>query len=343
MQYHRLGNSSLNVSQVCLGTMTWGQQNSRSEAHAQLDLAVDAGINFFDSAEMYPVPARAETQGATETILGSWLADHDRGRYMVASKVIGKSNLTWIRGGGLLNRDHIRQALEDSLRRLRTDYIDLYQVHWPDRYVPKFGGFHFEPSRYSEGTPILETIEVLAELIGEGKIRYYGLSNETPYGLSQYIRLAEQHGLPKPVSIQNAYNLLNRVFEIHLAETCFHENIMLLAYSPLGFGYLTGKYRAGVRPERARVSLFPHYVQRYQGKANAAQAIEAYAALAGADGLARLALRFIKNRPLPNCVIIGASNLDQLRENLAHLQGELSPERAAAVEEIHRRYPNPCP
>ncbi len=343
MQYHRLGSSSLNVSQVCLGTMTWGQQNTEDEAHAQLDLAVEMGVNFFDTAEMYPVPAKAETQGATERILGSWLAGRERSRYVVASKVIGRSELAWIREGGYLSRDHIRRALEASLRRLRTDYLDLYQVHWPDRYVPKFGGRHFKPDQYSEGAPILETMEALAELIQEGKIRHYGVSNETPYGLGQYVGLAERHGLPKPVSIQNAYNLLNRVFDIHLAETCYHENIMLLAYSPLGFGYLTGKYRGGARPRGARVSLFPQYAQRYQDKTNAAEAIEAYAALAGEGGLARLALQFIKNRPLPNCVIIGATSLDQLRQNLAHLQGELPAEKIEAVEAVHRRFPNPCP
>ena len=266
MKYLCLGDSDLRVSEVCLGTMTWGEQNSAQEAHAQLDFAVEHGVDFFDTAELYPVPARAETQGRSEEILGAWLKGRDRSRYRVASKVIGKSRLAWIRNGGGLDRAHIRAAVEGSLRRMQTDYIDLYQLHWPDRYTPRFGGLHFEPQRFQEGAPILESLEALSELIREGKIRHFGLSNETPYGLGQFIALAEKHDLPKPVSLQNAYNLLNRVFEIDLLETCFHERVTLLAYSPLAFGFLSGKYRNGAKPEKGAGEPVPQVRPTVSGK-----------------------------------------------------------------------------
>jgi len=344
LRYHRLGDSPLEVSEVCLGTMTFGQQNSEREGHEQLDLALAHGVTFIDTAEMYPVPGRPETQGATESIIGSWFArSGQRERVVLATKVIGNSGLSWIRDGGKHDRQHIRQALEGSLRRLRTDYVDLYQLHWPDRYVPKFGGLHFEPAEYRAGVPIEETLAALAELVDEGKIRAYGLSNETPWGISQFVRAAERNGWARPAAIQNAYHLLNRVFDIHLAESCFHENIPLLAYSPLAFGWLTGKYRGGARPAGARLTLFPEFPQRYREKINAEPAIEAYARLAGDFGLGRMALTFVKSRTLCKSVIIGATSLAQLRENLAALEDDLPAHLAAEIEHIHRRYPNPCP
>lgn len=343
MKYHILGSSDLKVSDVCLGTMTWGEQNTEQEAHAQLNLATEAGVTFIDAAEMYPVPGRAETSGLTEAYLGSWLKNQSRSKYVVATKVIGKSAMNWIRGGGGLDRANIRAAVEGSLRRLQTDYIDLYQLHWPDRYVPKFGGFHFEPASYKPGAAILETMETLSGLIKEGKIRHYGLSNETPYGVSQFIKLAEKHDLPKPVSIQNAYNLLNRVYEIHLLESCFHENIELMAYSVLAFGYLTGKYRGGARPEGARITQYPNFGQRYFNKTNAAEAIEAYAQLAGDGNLANMALQFVRDRPFPKSVICGAVKLEHLESNLKALEEPMADHLGAGIEDIFRQFPNPCP
>lgn len=343
MRYGKLGDSDLEVSDVCLGTMTFGEQNGEGEGHEQLDMAFDRGVNFIDTAEMYPVPARAETQGSTERIVGSWLKQRRREDVILATKVIGKSQMTWIREGGRLNREHIRAAIETSLTRLQTDYVDLYQIHWPDRYVPKFGGYGFETDAYYEGTPILETMQALDELRREGKIRYYGLSNETPWGVGEFVRLAKEHGLSKPVSIQNAYSLLNRTFDPQLAETSFHENIPLLAYSPLAFGFLTGKYRHGAMPEGSRVASFKGYPQRYLDKPNKDEAIEAYAALAGGDGLTAMALRFVRERPFCQSVIIGATNLEQLDMNLRAFEGVLSTEQRKGIEDVHRRYPNPCP
>ena len=332
--------------------MTWGEQNSKAEAHAQLDMAVDRGVNFFDSAEMYPVPARAETQGTSERFLGDWLVGRDRSRFVLATKVIGRSGLTWIRDGGGLNPPHLRTALEGSLRRLKTDYVDLYQLHWPDRFVPKFGGLHFDPRHYHDGTPIEETLTVLAQLIQEGKIRHYGLSNETPYGLAKFVATADKLGIPRPLTLQNAYNLLNRVFEIHLAESCFHEGIELMAYSVLAFGFLTGKYRRESLPDDARASLFPGFVKRYRPQAgpdsyalktNAGEAIEAYAQLAGERGLTALALQFVKARPFAKSIIVGATSTAQLKENLDALAGDLPDGLVKAIDQIHWRYPNPCP
>lgn len=343
MRYQQLADSQLKVSEVCLGTMTFGQQNTESEGHTQLDLAVEMGVNFIDTAEMYPVPASAETQGSTETYVGSWLAKGNRDKVVLATKVAANSGMTWIRGGGRLDRANIREAIEGSLKRLQTDYIDLYQVHWPDRYVPKFGGFHFKEESYYDGAPILETMQVMDELIKEGKIRYYGLSNETPWGTCEYLRLAEKHGLAKPISIQNAYNLLNRIYDTQMAEVSYHSGIPLLPYSPLAFGFLTGKYRGGSRPEGSRVATFPHYAQRYQKKTNAEEAIEAYAEIAGEGGLTKLALQFCAARSFVGSTIIGATNLDQLRENIEAFNTPLTKEQMKAIDLVHRRFPNPCP
>jgi len=325
--------------------MTFGQQNDEASAHAQLDLALSNGINFIDTAEMYPVPARAETQSATETIVGSWLKQGNRDKVVLATKVAAFSGMNWIRGGGRLDRDNIRKAVEDSLTRLQTDYIDLYQLHWPDRYVPKFGGLHFEQGEYYEHAPIQESLQALAELVQEGKIRYYGLSNETPWGTCRFMSLADTQGLPRPVSIQNAYSLLNRTYDSQMAEVSFHEKIPLMAYSALAFGYLSGKYSGGNLPENSRVALFPDYPQRYKGKVNAEQAIEAYAALAQEQGisLATLALRFVSSRPFMGATIIGATSLTQLEENIRAFDAPLSADAASAIDAIHFRFPNPCP
>ncbi|MCK7542880.1 NADP(H)-dependent aldo-keto reductase [Marinobacter bryozoorum] len=345
MEKRRLGRTDLDVSLICLGTMTWGQQNTEQEAFEQLDYATGEGINFIDAAEMYPVPPRAETQGLTEQYLGNWLAR--RGRrddLVIASKVAGPGNgLTYLRNGPRLTRDHIRQACEASLERLQTDYIDLYQVHWPDRNTNFFGKLGYRHRENEEFTPIEETLGALHELVQEGKIRHIGLSNETPWGTMKYLQLAEQHGWPRPVSVQNPYNLLNRTFELGLAEVAHREDVGLLAYSPLAFGMLTGKYLDGQRPENSRITLFERFV-RYQGE-HAEEAIRAYCELAKAHGLtpAHLALAWVNSRRFVTSNIIGATTMEQLRENIDSVNVTLSDEVLKSLEELHKAFTYPCP
>lgn len=340
-----LGNSDLSVTAIGLGTMTFGEQNSEAEAHAQLDYARDAGIDFFDTAEMYPVPARAETTGLTERYVGSWLKRQARDRIVVATKVTGPGRtLDWIREGRLdFDRANLARALEGSLRRLQTDYVDLYQLHWPDRNVPVFGGVHFDPSRERETVPLQETLAALGDFIRAGKVRHWGLSNETPWGVMTVLRLADALGVPRPVSVQNAYSLLNRSWEGGLSEIGYRENLSLLAYSPLGFGLLSGKYLRD--PQAAgRVTQFPGFAARY-GKPNTAAAVAAYAELARRHGLSpvALALGFVYARWCVASTLIGATSLAQLRENLDAARVALTEEVLAEVERIHLRYPNPAP
>ncbi len=340
-----LGNSDLRVSRVGLGTMTFGQQNSEAEAHAQLDFAFERGVNFIDTAEMYPVPARPETSGLTERYVGTWLARQPRDRVVLASKATGPARgMAWIRGGHQhFSRDNLRQALEGSLTRLRTDYLDLYQLHWPDRNVPMFGGYHFDPGQERESVPLRETLEALAGFIREGKVRHWGLSNETPWGLMTFLRLADELGLPRPVSVQNAYSLLNRTWENGLAEIGYRERVSLLAYSPLGFGHLSGKYLKD--PGAAgRATLFPDFTARYR-KANTAKALTAYVALAERHGLTptQLALAFVHGRWCVGAMILGATSLVQLREDLEAAATVLAPEALQGIEAIHLDIPNPAP
>jgi aryl-alcohol dehydrogenase-like predicted oxidoreductase len=345
MKYTTLGRSELRVSKICLGTMTFGTQNSEAEAHQQLDYALAQGVNFIDTAEMYSVPPTAESYGGTEAIVGSWLARQKRDAIVLATKAAGAGRtLNWIRGGELaFNRKNLTQALDDSLRRLRTDYVDLYQLHWPERNVPMFGGYRFDPAMEREFTPIQETLEALADLARAGKLRYVGLSNETPWGVMEFVRLAEQHGLPRIVSVQNAYSLLNRSWETGLAEVGHREQVSLLAYSPLAFGLLSGKYLADAKAT-GRMSLFPGFGQRY-GKENVAPATAAYCALAHRHGLtpAQLALAFVNQQCFVASNIIGATTLAQLAENIGSLTVELSEEILREVEAIHLRYTNPAP
>ena len=340
-----LGSSDLSVPAVCLGTMTFGQQNSEAEAHAQLDHALGQGVNFIDTAEMYPVPARAETSGLTERYVGTWLKRQPRDRIVLATKATGPARaLDWIRNGQLnFGRANLQQALDGSLQRLQTDYVDLYQLHWPDRNVPMFGQYHFHPEQERETVPLRETLAAMAELIAAGKIRHWGLSNETPWGLMTVLRLADELGLLRPVSVQNAYSLLNRTWENGLAEIGFREKISLLAYSPLGFGVLSGKYlRDGKTP--GRVNLFSGFAGRYN-KPNTAPAVAAYAALADRHGLTpvQLALGFTYGRWCVGSTIIGATTMAQLQENLAAVQVRLSPDILADIERIHLQFPNPAP
>ncbi|HXH72492.1 MAG TPA: aldo/keto reductase, partial [Mariprofundaceae bacterium] len=267
MEYRQLGDSDLHISALSLGTMTFGEQNGEQDAHAQLDLAVSRGVNFIDTAEMYPVPPRGETAHRTESYIGSWLKRQQRDRLIVASKIAGPSRgYDWIRKGPRINREHIHAAVDSSLSRLNTDYLDLYQIHWPDRYVPMFGGSSYDVVKEHEAVPIAEQLQALGELVEAGKVRYIGLSNETPWGVSEFVRLAAELELPRVVSIQNAYNLLNRTFESGLAEVCRHTHVGLLAYSPLAFGWLSGKYITDAAAN-GRITLFPGFGQRY-GKPN---------------------------------------------------------------------------
>ncbi len=345
MDYRPLGSSELQVSRVCLGTMTFGQQNSEAEAHAQLDRARSHGINFIDTAELYPVPPQAETYSRTETLIGRWLKTQPRDQVVLATKVAGPSRgMNWIRGGPKgLDRANIRAALEGSLTRLQTDYVDLYQLHWPERNVPMFGQYRFEPKHERDGTPILAQLETLGELVREGKIRHIGLSNETPWGVCQFLKLAEERGLPRVASIQNAYNLLNRVYESGLAEIGYREQVGLLAYSPLAFGHLSGKYLDDPQTP-GRISEFPAFGQRYT-KENLRPAVAAYCDLARRHGLtpAAMALAFVASREFVTSTIIGATTLEQLQDNIAACATTLSPEILAGIETLHLRYTHPAP
>ncbi|HEX6733678.1 MAG TPA: aldo/keto reductase [Azonexus sp.] len=344
-QKRALGPGNLVVPDVCLGTMTFGEQTGEEDAHRQLDYALAAGVNFIDTAEMYAVPPRAETCGASESIVGRWLAKQQRDQILVATKVAGPArSLGWIRNGPpALDRANIRAAIEGSLRRLQTDYVDLYQLHWPERNQPMFGQWQYEPDKERECTPIRVQLEVLGELVREGKVRYVGVSNEHPWGVMQFVRLADELGLPRIVSTQNAYHLLNRTFEGGLAEVCHREQVGLLAYSPLAFGHLTGKYLADPAAP-GRLTQWPHFGQRYT-KPNVAPATRAYADLARAHGLTptQLALGFVRSRWFVASTIIGASSFKQLQETLPATQTLLPPELLAAIDEVHLRYTNPAP
>ena len=344
MELRQLGESDLKVSALCLGTMTFGEQNTEAEAHAQLDMATSRGVNFIDAAEMYPVPPRAETQGRTESYIGSWLKHQQRDKLIVATKIAGPSRgFGWIRNTPRINREHLNAAINDSLKRLQTDYVDLYQIHWPDRYVPMFGATSYEAAEEHDTVPIAEQLQALADLVKAGKVRHIGLSNETPWGICEFVRCAEKMGLPKIVTIQNAYHLMNRSFETGLAEVCHHLKVGLLAYSPLGFGHLTGKYLADSNA-KGRITLFPNFGQRY-AKPNVPAASMEYVRIAQEAGMspATMALAFARTRWFTGSAIIGATNLDQLKENLDSAEVVLSAEVLEKIEAIHKLYPNPAP
>lgn len=347
MQFRKLGNTGIDVSALCLGTMTWGQQNTEAEGHQQLDLAMDAGVTFIDTAEMYPPPGSAETQGRTEEILGNWLArTAQRDQLIIATKVTGPGE--WVghirHGTGYRTRRNIEDALNNSLRRLRTDYIDLYQTHWPDRDTNIFGRMNYFHAPEKDGAPIEETLGVLADLVKAGKIRHIGICNETPWGLSQWLRTAEAAGLPSVVSIQNPFNLLNRTFEMGLSEFVHRERVALLAYSPLAFGLLTGKYAAGALPAKARLTLFGSHFKRYSNEAGRT-ATSAYLAVARTHKLdpVTMALAWVLSRPFTTSVIVGATSPEQLRLNLSSASVQLSKDLLHEIDKIHALYPNPCP
>jgi len=346
MKYHKLGNTDIEVSVICLGTMTWGEQNSEAEAFEQMDYAIAHGVNFFDTAELYAIPPRAETYGCTEEIIGNWFKKTgNRNKIILASKVCGPTG--WcphIRGGeSRLDKKNITLACEASLKRLQTDHLDLYQVHWPERNTNFFGKLGYEPEADADTTPIEETLEALNLLVQQGKVRHIGISNETPWGAIQYLHLAETNALPRIVSIQNPYNLLNRSFEVGLAEIACRESVGLLAYSPLAFGMLSGKYLDGAKPSDARITLFPDYTRYTNPQGQAATA--AYVQLACEHGLdpAQIALAFVHSRPFLTSTIIGATTMQQLQTNIASMDVILSDDVIARIQDIHIRYPNPCP
>lgn len=346
MHYHRIPHSSLEVSVLGLGTMTFGEQNTQADAHAQLDHAVAAGVNLIDTAEMYPVPPRPETQGLTETYIGNWLKQRgQREKIILASKVSGpaRGNDVGIRPQQILDRKNIRAALDASLRRLNTDYLDLYQVHWPQRATNCFGKLSYQYSDEKLAVTLLETLEALSEPVRAGKIRYLGISNETPWGAMRYLHLAEKHDLPRIVTVQNPYSLLNRSFEVGMAEISQFEGLELLAYSCLGFGTLTGKYLNGAQPAGARNTLFSRFT-RYSAP-HTQQAIAEYVALAARYGLdpAQMALAFVRRQPFVASTLLGATSLDQLKTDLASLDLNLDDDIIDELEKIHQRFTFPAP
>src|SRR5215475_5882384 len=344
MKYRILPGTELKVSEVCLGTMTWGEQNSEAEAHEQLNYAIAQGINFIDTAEMYPVPPNAKTQGRTEIFLGSWLAKRPRDGLVIASKVAGPGRRDWIRGGRTdLTRDVIAEAVETSLARLRIERIDLYQIHWPQRNVPMFGTTEFDPGREKAGPSIEEQVEGMAALIDAGKIRCYGLSNETTWGVCEFSSVARKLSAPGPVTLQNSYSLVSRNVDNDLAESLYREEMSLLAYSPLAGGMLSGKYLGGARPAASRFTLFNGLGVRFR-RPMVAEAIEAYAALAKRRGisLVQLALGYVRSRWFLGASIIGATTMAQLEEDIAAAQFALDAETLAEITAIQLRYPSPA-
>ncbi len=348
MKFNQLGHSDLKVSEICLGTMTFGEQNTEAEGFEQLDYALSQGVNFIDTAELYAIPPKAETYGATEVVIGNWLKQ--RGRrddVILASKMAGPGPdwIPHIRGGhSRFDAANIDQALNDSLSRLQTDYLDLYQLHWPERQTNYFGKLGFQqPNDEIELTPVIETLQALKKHIDAGKIRYIGLSNETPWGIMQFISVAKQLDLPLIVSVQNPYSLINRTYEVGCAEISFREQVSLLSYSPLGFGVLSGKYLDNKAPATARLNLWPHYA-RYSNE-QAVKATQAYVNLAEEFGLdpSQMALAYVNSRPFNAATIIGATTMAQLQNNIASSDLTLSTEILERIEAIHQQQPNPAP
>jgi aryl-alcohol dehydrogenase-like predicted oxidoreductase len=342
MKYKKLPNTDIEVSLICLGTMTYGEQNNEKEAHEQLDYSISNGVNFIDTAEMYAIPPREETQGKTEEIIGSWLCKRkDRDKIILATKVAGPG-MEYLRGGSRLSKKHILQAADDSLKRLRTDYIDLYQVHWPERKSNFFGRLGYEYSN-EMGVSLEETLEAMSSLVKSGKVRHIGISNETPWGTNRYLQYAKDAELEKIITIQNPYSLLNRIYEVGLAEISQHENIGLLAYSPLGFGQLTGKYIYKTE-ENTRLGLYGDWFTRYSNE-NCLNAVKEYSKIADRHNisLTHLALAFVNTRHCVTSNIIGATTMEQLKENIESINIDLSEEVLEEVNEVHLSQPNPAP
>lgn len=344
MPRHSFAENALPLPQICLGTMTFGAQTPEDDAHSQLDYALEHRVNFIDTAEMYAVPPSAQSYGVTETIIGRWLVKKPRERIILATKAAGPGRaLTWIRNGPKGDRADLMAAVDASLKRLQTDYIDLYQLHWPARNQPMFGQWQYDPQAEREAPDIRHQLDALAELMRQGKVRAIGVSNEHAWGLMRFVRLSEEFGLPRIVTTQNAYNLLNRTYEYGLAEISQREHIGLLAYSPLAFGLLTGKYLTG---GSGRMTLFAGFGQRYcQNRPGVTPAVTAYCQLARSVGLTptQLALGFVRSRFFVASTILGASCLSQLKENLTACSTQLSAEVLQAIDVIHLTHGNPAP
>ena len=348
MRYRKLGNTDIDVSVICLGTMTFGEQNSQMEGFMQMDYAIDRGVNFFDTAELYAVMPRKETYGRTEEIIGNWFRERkNRDKVILATKVASKSDgLNWIRQGSKnlgFDRKNMNLAVDSSLKRLKTDYIDLYQLHWPERSVPKFGELDFKYDPNDQWTNIEEVLENLNSLVKAGKIRHVGLSNETPWGMMKFLEYSKDKNLPRMVSIQNVYSLVNRVFDIANSEVSIRENCGLLAYSPLAGGRLSGKYIGNKKPKKARYTIWPRRFSRHH-TTRGEIAIESYFNLANKYGIApsTFANSFVNDRPFVTSNIIGATTMDQLKENIDSIEIKLSKEILDQIEDIHLSDPNPC-
>lgn len=348
MEYRQLGRTGIKVSAIGLGTMTFGEQNSEAESHQQLDYALEQGVNLIDTAEIYSVPPRVETYGATESIIGSWLAQGGRrDKVVLATKVAGPGavlGVKYVRGGSnTLDRANLFAAVDASLARLQTDYIDLYQLHWPSRPSNYFGKLEYRHHEGAEGVAIEETLDALGELVRAGKVRHAGLSNETPWGVHRYVQLAETTGRLRVASIQNPYSLLNRSFEVGLAEMAIREDVGLLAYSPLAFGMLSGKFLNGARPPESRIVRWSRFTRYTNPQAERATA--AYAEVAQKQGLdmSQMSLAFVRQQPFVTSVLIGATTMTQLQTNLGSAALTLSAEVLQALEAVHRQQPNPCP
>ena len=352
MKKNNLGKTEILVSEICLGTMTWGQQNNEKEAHDQLSYASERGINFIDTAEMYAVPPKKETYGLTEKYIGTWLKNQDRSKIILATKIAGRTSnvpsgppgLDWIRQGPRLNEKHIFQAIENSLKRLNTEYIDLYQIHWPERTVNSFGQLGYIHNPREDDIKIEVTLEALAKAVDKGLIKYVGLSNETPWGVMKFISVAKEFNLPRVVSIQNPYSLLNRSFEAGLSEIAINEEVGLLPYSPLAGGVLSGKYLNGKKPENARMTLFERMRGRYSNQ-HAENAVLEYQKIAVKYNLnlTQMAINFVTKQNFVTSNIIGATSINQLEENINSLDCKLNEEVMAEIEKVHKIYTYPCP
>tara|TARA_B100000900_G_scaffold199677_1_gene169333 strand:- start:1543 stop:2574 length:1032 start_codon:yes stop_codon:yes gene_type:complete len=343
MEYNNLPGTDIKVSKICLGTMTWGRQNSESEAFEQMDYSIQNGVNFFDTAELYPVPATPERYADTERIIGNWINQRgSRNKIILASKIAGPGDYTaHIRKSGFKG-DSIEEAINGSLKRLKTDYLDIYQLHWPERSTNFFGkrGFTYVDDKWKDN--FLEILENLRKIIETGKVRYVGLSNENPWGIMKYLEYSKS-GLPKMITIQNPYSLLNRLFEIGSAEICKREDVGLLAYSPLGFGVLSGKYRNGSMPENSRLKLFPNLARFSNEKCF--DAVNLYHDIASKHGmsLTQMSLAFVNDRPFVTSNIIGATSMNQLRENIDSANIKLSDEVISEINGVNEMIPNPAP
>ena len=345
MNYKKLGNTDINLSTICLGTMTWGEQNSQEEGFQQMDYALDQGVNFWDTAELYSIPPKVETFGHTEIIIGNWFKKtKKRKQVILATKVCGPMR-SYVRGGGnQYGVKNITEALEGSLKRLQTDYIDLYQLHWPERNTNMFGRLGYEHNDVGDWNKFEDILGNLKKFVDDGKIRHVGLSNETPWGTKKFLEVAKEKRLPRMMSVQNPYNLLNRTYEVGLAEISIRDQIGLLAYSPLAIGYLTGKYRNNQIPKKSRLDVDRDFWTRYN-KPNAEKAVEAYYQIAKKNNIdmAQMSLKFCEIQPFVTSVIIGATTMEQLKTDIESVNVKLTDEIIKEINEVQKIYPNPCP